>query len=139
MTIIVTRRIKKRELRDFESGETKTIFTKLKQTLATAVLLSAPELPPGSTLHKVYATSSGGARRLLFLWRHQAATATERWVLLFYRKKGDEIGDNMSAKNPLVTPALLKTSNWPLMTSRTARQLNRSLRNTETAALPVHW
>ena len=62
MTIIVTRRIKKRELRDFEAAETKAIFTKLKQTQATAVLLSAPRLPPGSTLHKVYATSSGGAR-----------------------------------------------------------------------------
>jgi hypothetical protein len=54
------------------------------------------------------ATSSGGARRLLFFCRHQVATATERWVLLFYRRKGDEIGDNMSAKNPLFTPALLK-------------------------------
>ncbi len=84
------------------------IFTKLKQTQATAVLLSAPGLPPGSTLHKVYATSSGGARRLLFFCRHQTATATERWVLLFYRRKGDEIGDNMSAKNPRFTPALLK-------------------------------
>ena len=108
MTIITTRRIKQRELRDFEGAETKAIFTKLKQTQATAVLLSAPGLPPGSTLHKVYATSSGGARRLLFFCRHQAATATERWVLLFYRRKGDEIGDNMSAKNPLFTPALLK-------------------------------
>jgi hypothetical protein len=49
-------------LRDFEAAETKAIFTKLKQTQATAVLLSAPGLPPGSTLHKVYATSSGGAQ-----------------------------------------------------------------------------
>ena len=29
-------------------------------------------------------------------------------MLLFYRRKGYEIGDNMSAKNPLFTPALLK-------------------------------
>ena len=80
----------------------------------------------------------GGGRRLLFFCRHQAATATERWVLLFYRRKGDEIGDNMSAKNPRFTPALLKTSNWPLMTSPTALPLIRSLRNTEMVALPVH-
>jgi hypothetical protein len=88
MRDIVTRRIKKRELRDFEAAETKVIFTKLKQTQATAVLLSAPGLPPGSTLLKVYATSSGGARRRLFFCRPQAATATERWVRLFYRKEG---------------------------------------------------
>ena len=30
MTIMVTRRIKKRESRDFEGAETKAIFTKLK-------------------------------------------------------------------------------------------------------------
>ena len=30
MTIITTRRIKQRELRDFEGAETKAIFTKLK-------------------------------------------------------------------------------------------------------------
>jgi hypothetical protein len=88
MTIITTRRIKQRELRDFEGAETKAIFTKLKQTQATAVLLSAPGLPPGSTLHKVYATSSGGARRRPFFCRPQAATATERWVRLFSRKEG---------------------------------------------------
>ena len=29
-------------------------------------------------------------------------------MLLFYRKKGDEVGDNMSPKNPSFTPALLK-------------------------------
>lgn len=61
MTIIVTRRIKKRELRDFEAAETKALFTKLKRTQATAVLLSAPGLPPGATLHKVSGDGIDGA------------------------------------------------------------------------------
>ena len=114
MTIIVTRRIKKRELRDFEIAEPKKLFAKLKEKRDLAVTLSAPGLPPETALYKVYATSANGARRLLFFSRQKsvASNQPERWVLLFYRKKGDEIGDNMSAKNPAFTPELLKNLQW---------------------------
>ena len=72
----------------------------------------------------------------------QAATATERWVLLFYRTKGDEIGDNMGANNPLFTPALLKNLQLAVDDIANSKpvdpQSSRSSRNTETAALPAH-
>jgi hypothetical protein len=110
MTIVVTQKIKKRELRGFAEAEPKKLFDKLKGKRDLAVPLSSPGLPPNATLYKIYATSAGGARRLLFFCCHKAGTSidSERWVLLFYRKKGDEIGDNMSVKNQSFTPELLK-------------------------------
>ena len=41
MTIIVTRRIKKRELRDFEAAESKAIFTKLDAITRPGVILTS--------------------------------------------------------------------------------------------------
>lgn len=100
------------------SEEAKKIFEKLKKGPQLAVTISAKGLPDRTTLHKVYATTPDGARRLLFFCRHApppipakpgrgkmktalppAPLPPERWVLLFYRDKGDEVGDNMSPKN----------------------------------------
>jgi hypothetical protein len=119
MDIIVPFSIRKRELGGVVSDEAKKIFEKLKEKSQLAVTISAKGLPERTTLHKVYATTPDGARRLLFFCRHAPAPMPpnssrgkrksalppaplppERWVLLFYRDKGDEVGDNMSPKNP---------------------------------------
>lgn len=119
MDIIVPFSIRKRELGGVVSDEAKKIFEKLKERPQLAVIISAKGLPERTTLHKVYSTTPDGARRLLFFCRHAppptpvklargkkkpalppAPLPPERWVLLFYRDKGDEVGDNMSPKNP---------------------------------------
>lgn len=115
MDIIVPFSIRKRELDGLVSDEAKKIFEKIKEGPQLAVSISSKGLPERTTLHKFYATTANGARRLLFFCRHvpppipgkpsreskkAALPPTERWVLLFYRDKGDEVGDNMSPKNP---------------------------------------
>lgn len=112
MDIIVPFSIRKKELTGEVSDEAKKLFVKIKASPALAVSITAKGLPERTTLHKVYATTPDGARRLLFFCRHAPPlpgkpTAdsnpprlpSARWVLLFYRTKGDDVGDNMSHKN----------------------------------------
>lgn len=111
MDIIVTRTIKKRELNGTVSEEARKLFAKLKDRPEIAVGISSPGLPARTTLHKVYATTEGGARRLLFFCRHTPAStppATDRWVLLFYRNTADAVGKNMTSKNAEFTRQLAK-------------------------------
>jgi hypothetical protein len=53
-------------------------------------------------LIKVYATSKTGAKRIVFLLE----TATTDRFFLFYRDKDDEIGKNVTIKNPLFKKTL---------------------------------
>ncbi|MEY4488338.1 MAG: hypothetical protein RIQ79_846 [Verrucomicrobiota bacterium] len=103
MEIIVPHRIRKRELDGTIPDEARKLFDKLKDKPGLAETISARGLPASTTLHKVYATTEGGARRLLFFCRHAPSgpgAAPERWVLLFYRDKSDAVGRNMTHKNP---------------------------------------
>lgn len=119
MDIIVPFSIRKKELDGVVSDEAKKLFEKIKEAPQLAVPISSKGLPARTTLHKFYATTANGARRLLFFCRHApppipaksglgkgkasmrpTPLPPERWVLLFYRDKGDEVGDNMSPKNP---------------------------------------
>jgi len=105
MDIIVPHSIRKKELSGTVSEEAKKIFAKIKEKPELAVGIAAKGLPDRTTLHKVYATTPGGVRRLLFFCRHTppklpgSPQIPERWVLVFYRDKGDAVGDNMSHKN----------------------------------------
>ena len=105
MDIIVPFSIRKRELSGTVSDEAKKIFAKIKERPELAIGIAAKGLPDRTTLHKVYATTPDGARRLLFFCRHMpprlagSPQVAERWVLVFYRGKGDPVGDNMSHKN----------------------------------------
>jgi hypothetical protein len=103
MEIIVPHRIRKRELGGTIPEEARKVFQKLKDKPGLAETITARGLPASTTLHKVYATTESGARRLLFFCRHApsgAAQTSERWVLLFYRDKSDPVGRNMTHKNP---------------------------------------
>jgi len=100
MQILVTHRIRKKELDGTISEEARKLFAKLKDRPEIAETISARGLPAHTTLHKVYATTGAGPRRLLFFCRHAPAGASDvRWVLLFYRSKADTVGRNMSPKN----------------------------------------
>jgi hypothetical protein len=120
MNIIVPHQIRKKELGGEVTVEVRKLFAKLKEKPALAAGISAPGLPSRTTLHKVYATTESGARRLLFFCRRpmpaQAsggvpqtpAATTDRWVLLFYRNKSDSVGKNMSPNNAEFTRQLAK-------------------------------
>ena len=110
--VIVPHCIKKWELDGVISEEAKKLFLKVKAKPELAVTISAKSLPAATKLYKIYATTAEGARRLLFFCRQTTPDKTgaslEKWVLLFYRTKGDLIGDNMSHKNPAFAKALDK-------------------------------
>ena len=111
MDIIVPHTIKKKELGGTLSEEARKLFAKIKEKPGIAAGISSPGLPARTTLHKIYATTAGGPRRLLFFCRQAGAAAspkTDRWVLLFYRDKADSLGQNMSSKNPDFTGQLAK-------------------------------
>src|SRR5580698_164303 len=107
MDFIVPFSIRKKELSGTVSDEAKKIFAKIKEKPELATAIVAKGLPDRTTLHKVYATTPGGARQLLFFCRHTPSRLAEspqlpdRWVLVFYGNKGDPVGDNMSPKNPI--------------------------------------
>jgi hypothetical protein len=94
MDIIVPFSIRKKELSGTVSDEAKKIFAKIKEKPELATAIAAKGLPVRTTLHKVYATTAGGARRLPFFCRHspgnlaETPKAPDRWVLVFYRDKG---------------------------------------------------
>lgn len=120
MNIIVPHQIRKKELGGEVAVEVRKLFAKLKEKPELAAGISAPGLPSRTTLHKVYATTESGARRLLFFCcrpmpvpasggvPQTPAATTDRWVLLFYRDKSDSVGKNMSPKNADFTRQLAK-------------------------------
>jgi len=108
MDILVPFSIRKKELGGTVSEEARKLFTKIKQKPELAVGISAKGRPAHITLYKYYATTANGHRRLLFFSRHTTQGRIENWILLFYRTKGDEIGDNMSSKNPAFSTQLVK-------------------------------
>lgn len=106
MNLIVSRRICEKEFGQAEVplAERAVILAachKAMAGLAVAIRGSGP-LPKHSQLVKVYATSSRGPRRLLFLVDAAGAAA----FLLFYRDKHDAIGRNMGSRNPIFKPTL---------------------------------
>ncbi len=72
----------------------KGIFTKIKGT----------KIPTNSNLIKVYATTVSGARRLVFVLDEKIKVG----YFLFFRRKDDEIGKNISIKNPKFKKLLIK-------------------------------
>jgi hypothetical protein len=117
------------------SDEAKKIFAKIKEKPELATAIAARELPNRTTLHKVYATTPGGARRLLFFCRHaptalaESPQVPERWVLVFYRNKGDPVGDNMSHKNATFESQHERIEGKPQREKRTIYSLCSGSRN----------
>lgn len=67
-------------------------------------LIKGVSLPKYSRLIKIYVTTVKGARRAVFL----ADMLSGKNFFLFYRSKNDEIGKNMSVKNPKFKNELIK-------------------------------
>ena len=95
MAIIISRGIRDREFGSAIPEEAKIILQRTAR-VALATPIASPGLPAGTRLLKVYATSTRGPRRIVYLLTVEAGDL----FLLFYRSKSDAVGANVSPKNP---------------------------------------
>lgn len=103
MPLLIAERIRKREFgREVSSADKATLLDGAHVCLATDI--AGHGLPKGTRLLKAYATTKRGPRRILYL-----LVVQERDLfVLFFRTKQDEVGSNMSPKNPAFNGALIK-------------------------------
>jgi hypothetical protein len=103
MAIIISHQIRDREFGSAIPEEAKAVLQRTAR-VALATPIASRGLPPGTRLLKVYATSSRGPRRIVYLLAVEAADL----FLLFYRDKSDAVGANVSPKNPAFSMQLKK-------------------------------
>jgi hypothetical protein len=103
MRLFVSRSILKRE---FDGGLPAEALDVLRRAIKPALLLAikGSGLPARTQLLKAYATSRHGPRRIVLL----LLIERDDLFLLFYRSKGDKVGDNISIKSSAFKTALAK-------------------------------
>lgn len=95
MGLFISERIRKREFgKLIPAGDKAALLDGARSELAR--LISGKNLPKGTRLLKVYATTKQGPRRILYLLVVEGGDL----FVLFYRDKKDLVGENMSPKNP---------------------------------------
>ena len=104
MKIIVAHSIRKKE---FSKGRISSsdlgIITKAFAK-GISIPIKGKSLPKNSRLVKLYVTTVGGAKRMVFL----VDVKTGDGYLLFFRGKNDAIEKNISIKNPLFQQRLVQ-------------------------------
>jgi hypothetical protein len=94
MKVIISHRIKEKEFKkNIPNQDLNIILDSLKKGIFTPI--KGENLPKGSKLIKIYATTVAGARRIVFLIDVLSGDA----FFLFYRSKNDKIGENIAIKN----------------------------------------
>ena len=103
MRLFIGRSILKRE---FGGGLPTEALEVLQRAIKPGLLLAikGAGLPSKTHLLKAYATSRRGPRRIVLL----LMVERDDLFLLFYRSKGDKVGDNISIKNPAFKSALTR-------------------------------
>jgi hypothetical protein len=103
VALFIAERIRKREFgRGISSADKRTLLECARVCLTASIARHG--LPKGTRLLKAYATTKQGPRRILYL-----LVVQERDLfVLFYRAKHDDVGANMSPKNPAFNSALTK-------------------------------
>jgi len=103
MALIIGNSIRRREFGDnIPKDELEIIIRSAKVELTTPI--KGEGIPKGTRLLKAYATSSKGARRIVFLMEVEGGDL----FLLFYRDKKDKIGANITVKNKAFKSQLWK-------------------------------
>ena len=103
MAIIVSVHIREHEFGNAIPKEAQEVLRRTARVALTTPI-AGKGLPPGTRLLKAYATSPGGARRVVYL----LSVDDDTLFLLFYRDKDDQVGRNVSQKNPAFAMALTK-------------------------------
>lgn len=104
MSVVICESVRKAEfVRGIMSLDDKrTILRNARKELVVGI--KGDSLPKDMGLYKGYATSRSAAKRIAYLLK----TGNDCFVLLFYRGKGDPIGENITIKNPAFKEALPK-------------------------------
>ena len=107
MAIIIAHKIKRRE---FKGGviplhDLELILGSFRAGIFTVI--KGENLPKASRLVRIYATTVGGARRIVYL----VDVTNNDAFFLFYRTKNDKIGKNISIQNPEFRKKLLSYLN----------------------------
>ncbi len=103
MALFISERIRKREFgREISSADKETLLEGARVCLSASI--AGHGLPKGTRLLKAYATTKQGPRRILYL----LVVQENDFFVLFYRPKQDDVGANMSPKNPVFSSALTK-------------------------------
>lgn len=103
MGLFISERIRKREFgKRISAGDKEALLDGARPELATAI--AGRDLPKGTRLLKVYATTKHGPRRILYLLVVEEGDL----FVLFYRDKKDPVGENMSLINPAFRAELSK-------------------------------
>jgi hypothetical protein len=103
VALFISERIRKREFgREISSADKEILLEGARVCLSASI--AGHGLPKGTRLLKAYATTKQGPRRILYL----LVVQENDLFVLFYRPKQDEVGANMSPKNPVFSSALTK-------------------------------
>ena len=103
MALFIAERIRKREFgREIASADKQALLAGARVCLTASI--AGHGLPKGTRLLKAYATTKQGPRRILYLLVVQQRDL----FVVFYRTKGDDVGANMSPRNPAFSSALTK-------------------------------
>ena len=104
MTVIIASSIRRKEFKRGEIPPTDLEIILRSYEEGIMVPIKGEALPKGSRLVKLYVTTIGGARRIVFLVDVETSTG----FFLFYRGKNDLIGKNITIKNPAFRIRLLQ-------------------------------
>ena len=103
MALYIAERIRKREFgREISAADKESLLAGARVCLGASI--AGHGLPKGTRLLKAYATTKQGPRRILYL----LVVQEKDLFVLFYRTKQDDVGANMSPKNPAFNNALAK-------------------------------
>lgn len=103
MGLFIAARIRQREFgKLIPPADKETLLDGARLGLAQPI--AGKDLPKGTRLLKVYATTKQGPRRILYL----LVVAEGDLFVLFYRDKKDAVGENMSPKNTAFNAELEK-------------------------------
>lgn len=103
MALIIGSRIRKKEFGYAIPVEDLEVLLRSARVALTTPI-KGEGLPSGTRLLKAYATSSRGPKRIVYLLEVSGGDL----LLLFYRGKGDPIGENVAIRNKAFKQALHK-------------------------------
>lgn len=104
MKVVIGKSIRRKEFKrgNISTEDLRVILHGYAKGIHTPIKGEA--LPKGSRLIKLYVTTVGGAKRIVFL----VDVETSVGYFLFFRSKNDAIGGNISIKNPVFRKKLLQ-------------------------------
>lgn len=103
MALFISERIRQREFgREISAADKKALLEGARVCLGASI--AGHGLPKGTRLLKAYATTKPGPRLILYLLVIQKKDL----FVLFHRPKQDDVGANMSPKNPAFNSALTR-------------------------------